>query len=74
MNEELAREHLLAPVRRWTYSRKYWLIHGVKLGIVTEDEALAAHAITAEEWAEWKSRYMLDGVAGLRVTKRPFER
>jgi hypothetical protein len=67
----LKRNRLLAPVKRWTTAKKFYLIHGVELKIVSKDDVLSAHGITIDEWNDWVRRYDGGGVGNLKVTRRP---
>ena len=67
MNES-SRGVVLAPVKRWTYSKKFWLLHAVSCGELTRAEAQAAHGISDGEWDEWEHKYDAIGAAGLRTT------
>lgn len=65
---ESSRSVVLAPVRRWTYSKKFWLLHAVSCGELTRDEAQAAHSISHEEWSQWVRDKEKFGAQALRTT------
>lgn len=60
------REELLSPIRRWNFLAKFWLCEGIHRGVITIEEAKAAHDLTDEELTRWYSLYKAKGADGLR--------
>lgn len=64
----LTRKEALTPVGRWTHAKKYWLLHAVREGCLTDVEAKVAHGISEEEWSRWVHSLEAFGVQALRTT------
>lgn len=58
----------LAPIKRWTYARKYYLVDSVKRGHLPLDRILQTHGIERGEWETWVQAIDDVGPSALRVT------
>jgi len=54
---------------RWVISRKAAVVAGVKMGLLSLDEALARYGLSLDEFLCWKRLLDDFGVKGLRVTR-----
>lgn len=54
--------------KRWVPRRKAEVIHAVRGGLLTKEEARARYNLTNSEYSEWESHYDSFGLGGLRVT------
>ena len=54
---------------RWVVSRKAAVVAGVKVGLLSLDEALQCYGISLDEFMCWKRLLDDFGVKGLRVTR-----
>lgn len=54
--------------RRWVASRKAAVVRAVVHGLITQEEARARYALSAEEFSEWARAVESHGEAGLKVT------
>ena len=54
---------------RWVISRKAAVVAGVKVGLLSLDEALARYGLSLDEFLCWKRLLDDFGVKGLRVTR-----
>ena len=54
---------------RWVVSRKAAVVAGVKIGLLSLDEALARYGLSLDEFLCWKRLLDDFGVKGLRVTR-----
>lgn len=60
---------LPAPnVRRWVPRRKAEVVHAVRGGLLSKDDAKKRYNLSEAEYNEWETHYSEHGVAGLRVT------
>lgn len=57
-----------ASTGRWVASRKLAVVRGVLYGLISQDEALARYALSAEEFNEWVRAVRLHGEEALKVT------
>lgn len=57
-----------ADTRRWVASRKALVVRAVLHGLITEAEALERYALSAEEFALWRSAVEAHGEKALKVT------
>ena len=65
----LSRADLPPPdIRRWVASRKAVVVKAVIYGLIPEAEALERYAISAEEFALWRSAVERHGDGALKVT------
>ena len=65
----LTRADLPPPdIRRWVASRKAVVVKAVIYGLIPESEALERYAISAEEFALWRSAVERHGDGALKVT------
>lgn len=65
----LTRADLPPPdIRRWVASRKAVVVKAVIYGLIPEAEALERYAISAEEFALWRSAVERHGDGALKVT------
>lgn len=65
----LTRADLPPPdIRRWVASRKAVVVKAVIYGLIAESEALERYAISAEEFALWRSAVEQHGDGALKVT------
>lgn len=65
----LTRADLPPPdIRRWVASRKAVVVKAVIYGLIAESEALERYAISAEEFALWRSAVERHGDGALKVT------
>jgi hypothetical protein len=62
------REQVLAPVRRWTTRRKWGVLRAVEAGVVSGDEVMEAHNISAQEFATWTLACNILGTDALKAT------
>ena len=58
--------------KRMTPKRKTAIIEAVQRRAMTRDEALSIHALSEEEFEEWRARFSQYGVRGLGTTKQPW--
>jgi Protein of unknown function (DUF1153) len=58
-----------ADTARWVASRKAIVVKAVVYGLIPEKEALERYAISAEEFALWRSAVTEHGEKALKVTK-----
>jgi hypothetical protein len=62
---------LLHPVAgRWSYLRKFEICRAIRSDLLTEEEVIAAHGLSAEELSSWLYRFDRAGSEGLKCTKR----
>ncbi len=54
---------------RWVISRKAAVVAGVKIGLLSLDEALNRYGLSLDEFLSWKRLLDDFGVKGLRVTR-----
>jgi hypothetical protein len=64
-----SRKEALAPVGRWSPSRKFYLLEAVSRGLLTRAEAQAAHGISDDEWSQWERAVEKFGAGALRTTR-----
>lgn len=65
----LTRADLPDPgTRRWVASRKVIVVRAVLYGLITQEQACAAYALSAEELTEWIRAAALMGTDGLKAT------
>ena len=62
----LVRDELLAPVIRWTPARKANVVLGFNGGLVSMDDLVKAHNISADEILGWVRHYRKLGIKGLK--------
>lgn len=55
--------------RRWVPRRKAEVVHAVKGGLLSKEEAMARYNLTLPEYREWETLYAAHGVEGLRTTR-----
>lgn len=65
---------LLAPVKRWTWTAKFWLCEGIYRKTVTATETKRVHAISDEELNRWYTLYRQQGAPGLQKINRTHNR
>lgn len=58
-----------ADTTRWVASRKADVVHAIRSGIVTRDEARRRYSLSDEELRIWERALDAAGVPGLRVTR-----
>lgn len=63
----LTRREALAPVSRWTACRKLQLLVAIRRGVVSREDAMAAHGIGGEELASWAIGLETFGVEALKA-------
>ena len=61
------REKVLAPVRHWTIRRKWGVLRAVEAGVVSGEEVMAAHNISAQEFATWALASNIMGTDALKA-------
>lgn len=66
----LTRREALAPVSRWTACRKLQLLVAIRRGVVSREDAMAAHGIGGEELAAWAIGLETFGVETLKARTR----
>jgi hypothetical protein len=54
---------------RWTPGRKIEILRALKSKIISREDALTLHGISAEELDSWQRLFALDGKGGLRSTQ-----
>ncbi|WP_085787257.1 DUF1153 domain-containing protein [Ketogulonicigenium robustum] len=57
-----------ANTRRWVASRKAAVIHAIRGGLLSRDQAMERYALSHDELAEWENAVDSHGVAALRAT------
>lgn len=55
--------------RRWTIRRKAALLHGLRSGALTLQEASWRYALSMEELRAWERDFERHGLPGLRATR-----
>jgi len=55
--------------RRWVPRRKAEVVHAVRGGLLSREEAMTLYNLTPTEYREWETLYAEHGVEGLRATK-----
>lgn len=66
----LTLDDLPAPnTKRWVIRRKAEVVHAVRGGLLSYEQALARYNITPAEYADWETHYKNYGLEGLRVTR-----
>jgi hypothetical protein len=54
--------------KRWVPRRKAEVIHAVRGGLLSKEDAMRKYNLTNAEFSEWESHYSAHGMSGLRVT------
>jgi hypothetical protein len=54
--------------RRWVASRKRAVVHGVRTGLLSLDEAIKRYDLSEEEFAAWETAEARYGLRGLKTT------
>lgn len=62
------RDELLAPIARWGVATKAELLRGVQHGVISKEEACAAHSISTEEFMALWERWCSGLASNLRAT------
>ncbi len=60
-----------ADTERWVIRRKAEVVAGVRVGIISLEEACRRYALSVEEFLSWERMLDQHGLAGLRATWRP---
>ena len=55
--------------RRWVMRRKAQVVHAVKTGLLSRDEALERYSLSDEEFEGWLKLMDRHGLRGLRATR-----
>lgn len=55
--------------RRWVIRRKAEVVHAVKNGLITLEEACKRYTLSVEEFQSWQHALHENGIAGLRITR-----
>jgi hypothetical protein len=66
----------LPPVttKRWVIRRKAQVVHAVRKGMLSLEEACHRYMLTADEFAAWEKAINEHGLAGLRTTRLQYYR
>lgn len=67
--EPLTREDLPPPdTKRWVIRRKGEVVAGVRMGLLTLEEALEMYNLSLDEFVSWQKMFEEHGLPGLRTT------
>ncbi len=68
---ELASWIVLPPANttRWVARRKLAVVHAVRKGTLSLEEALLRYKLSSEEFLDWDRLYRLHGIDGLKSTR-----
>ena len=58
-----------ADTNRWVVRRKAAVVHAVRSGLISLDEACRRYALSVEEFHSWEQAIDKHGLRGLRVTR-----
>jgi len=70
LRRTMMRRLVLTPVKRWTQNRKLHLCVAIRSGVITREEAIAAHELSADELAGWLDAVERRDLDVLRVSPR----
>jgi hypothetical protein len=54
---------------RWVARRKRAVVHGVRSGLLTLEDALERYDLSKEEFAAWEAAEARHGLSGLKATR-----
>ncbi|AEM40876.1 hypothetical protein KVU_1037 [Ketogulonicigenium vulgare WSH-001] len=57
-----------ANTRRWVASRKAAVIHAIRGGLISREQAMERYALSSDELCEWEKAVENFGTAALRAT------
>jgi hypothetical protein len=65
----MSREDLPSPdTKRWVIRRKAKVVAGVRLGLISLEEACQRYALSVDEFLSWQNLLDAHGMNGLRAT------
>lgn len=57
-------------IARWVMRRKAQVVEGVRVGLITVEEACARYSLSVEEFHSWQQRLERHGLPGLSARSR----